>query len=666
MHDRDLLPLLLITLIAAPVLGRLAAWRLGRWVDAVPGQARKHMPSLPLTGHSADGSANPTTAARRFDSAVRSAQARAVPLGLACAQNGQVCGLQAHELATQLAVPVEVTTALLADWRSRLPCRLRVTRNGLLLHDFTVEALQGAVRQAWHAWPQRLLLFVIAMLANLGALWWVVVGLLVGIQALRELSQAEGTENQLGVALLGIVEFAGVYLAAQAGAWLVALTVRTGGPKLAPQPPLESLVPAQGPAGDKQRRRQERMAKKQQSSEESDGSSSTSSWIPTSFDVDGEGCLVVLLIIAVAILIALVAGSLAVVGIWLFGLWRAVKRLGEPDRDMAPLYWLQRGERASKWERWLPTNDLALRLVRALRRLLLGRPGDDHLAPRLMARAKRQHGRLSALEIAMDAGLDLPEAIDVGARLLALYGGDMAVTTAGDIDFALPIQAWQHAADLPAQCALEYLGQADQRLRQPSALAVNVPGLALDHLGGAMRLAGGPWITLVVLAAAIATESPDLPVRGLDASLSALFCLLAPGTLVLAAVTDRAVRQGAMVGILRDIRHFTIHSLRRQLDQAGNHINVAELAGAAAFSLRKLKTSWSAKDLQREIEAMLVDLGLEPDDHGGGVKWSVVGLRQRLAALAALRAGEVTTSATADDEVVFDTGEGSLAVATGR
>ena len=678
MHERDLLPILLTTAIAGPILAKLVAARLGRVVDAVPGQTRRHMPSLPVDTAQTTGSARQdASAARRFEGSVRAAERQAVVLLTENAADDTVVTLEASQLATQLGVHGEVATALLADWRARLPCRLRVTQGGSLLHDFKVEALHKAVKDGMHSWPQRMALFALAVLANLGALWWVVVGVAVGTVALRAVWQGEEQDEQLKLAAFGIIEFIGVYVAAQLGAWLVAVVLRSPGPKLAAvAPKFKMAKPGEALPVEKSKRKLLRRGKQVEPAPVVDAgvtaddvvailtpeitsSSRSGSWLPSSLDldVDGEGCVFVLLIIAVAILVALVAGGLAVVGIWMVGLWRAVKRLGEPERHLAPVAWLQRGERASAWERWLPTNDLALRLTRALRRIVAGRPGDDALATRILARVKRQNGSVAAIEIALDEALDIGEALSVGTRMVALHGGDIAVSEAGDIDLQFPPEVWQQADDAPPPLPLEYLGVAGRKLAEPERLAVNIPGLTLDHLGGAMRLAGGPWATLVAMAAVIATQAGALPVRGLDLSMGLLFCVLSPGTLILAAVAERAMRQTVRVGLLRDVRRVTVQRVRDHLAGVQQAVNVMDLTKQLREATALARPGWDDADIAKEVEAMLADLGLEPGitDKNPG-QWSLHELRARMASLQALRANEVRPVQADANVVVFDSG----------
>lgn len=656
MHESQLFPYLLASAIAAPVLARLAAWRLGTLVDARPGHTRARMPSLPVVPAEGPASRATDRAAGRFEAAVRQAERRAVQL-LCEGATGPVT-VEASELATKLAVHAEIATALLADWRARLPCRVRVTRSGRLLHDFAPETLKTAVRDGWHAWPQRFALWLAAVLANLGALWWVVVGIACGVVALRAVWHAETDEARLGMALLGIGEFAGVYLAAQCGGWMVGLLSATKGPKLAAKP--ENSAPRKLKISGPRKKGQPAPAAKSESQPKEKPSSGGFGWgdlVPSSIDldVDGEGCIFVLALIAILVLLALIAGSLAVVVVWMIGLWRAVVRLGEPERHLNPALWVARAEMASPWERWLPTNDLAVRLVRALRRQLQGRPGDELLAGRVLARAKQQDGVVAAVDIALHEALDLREALDVGSRLVALHGGDLLVSDEGDVAFTFSAEALQAAADDPAPPQLEYLGDP-ANLAEPRKLPVNVVGLNLDHLGGAMRLAGGPWVTLPAMMFVVLGKASELPVRGLDLSMGLLFCLLSPGTFILAASALRTAKQSARVGLLRDVRRVTVGEVRRALDAGESWLLVDSVVSRVMQALVNLPNVFQSDDIRAEVEAMLVDLGLEPALTGKrGNSWDVAALAKRLKSLKHLRGQEGRPVAQgAGDEVVFD------------
>ena len=670
MHERDLLPVLLATLVVAPLLARWAGNRVAALLRAQPGQARRWMPTLPETP------ADAGTPAARFTAAQRRAEPRIVQLLLKQAENGWVAGADPLAVAGELGLQSEVAVAVFDDWRRRLPCRLRVTQKGRLLHDFAAADLQGAVRSAWHSWPQRALLFGAAVLANLGATWWVVCGVAVGLSSLAAVWRQEDDIERLWAALSGIGALLLVFALSQTGAWLVRLLTWRPYPRMAPaerpvegdNEPLpadereEALVPQDAYATPQERRQQQQRAvvtKPHQGRTKPKKSSGDSvGWMSgVSLDIDGEGCIGLLTGLAIAVLASAVLGGLAIVGLWLRGLWLAVRRLGEPLLDLSPAAWLRQARRAATWERWVPTNDLAIRLVRALSRTLQGRPGDEGLARKVLGRARRQGGRVAALELMVDHALDPTEALSVGTRLVARLGGDLVVSDCGDIDFLLPTDSLLGDTALPDGPEPEYLGSRPERPRHLQRLAVNVPGLTRDHVDGAARLAGGPLATVAVMAVALLGGRGDLPIQGLDLSLGALFCVLAPGTLMLAAATRQAVAESARQGVLRDIRRLAIRAAAATT--VGQRLNAEDFAARLVVALEQLRLGWTAADVQCEVERAWADLGIEPDLHSdkGELRWSTKAYHQRLASLAALRAGELIQPPAGTDPVVFDSGE---------
>ncbi len=651
MHERALLPILLGTLVMAPLLARWAGWRTANLLRAVPGQGRRWMPMLP------DQPPEDGTPAARFDAAMRKAERRAVPLLLAQQQGERIEGIQAEVLAGQLDVPVAVVAAMLDDWRQRMPNRLRVTQSGALLHDFRRESVKGAVRESWQELPQRLLMMLLAITANLGATWWVIVGVLIGVASLTMVVRAPDIEHQIYAALEGIGAMLSVFVLSQLGAWLVRLLTLRRFPRMA-KPGWRAKRKAK--AG-KQKGKKARANTDDDDDEPRAESSSGSSWadgLDGLGSIDGEGFLVFIAIILVAILASALIGGLVIIGIWLRGLWNAARKLGEPVRDMAPSVWLRQAKKRPSWERWVPTNDLAMRLVRAMRRTLRNRPADDRMSAQILARARAQNGRVAALEISLDHGLDLSSAISAGSRLVGRLGGDILVSEAGDLDFTFEPDVLDGEPVQRATVELEYLQADDDAADVLTRLPVNVPGLTVDHVDGAARLAGGPLATVAVMAVALLGGRGSLPIRGLDVSLGLLFCVLAPGTLVLAAVTRQVVAESASQGVLRDIRRLAFARADDALKQIGGDLDADAVAARVHAQIAELGLGWTLADVRTEVGNAWADLGIEPDVHGNAkqVRWNTTELRQRVNSLAALRSGTTVKHAARTQEVVFDSG----------
>lgn len=649
MHERQLLPILLGTLAVAPLLARWAGGAMARRLRAVPGQGRRWMPSLPVQERE-DG-----TPAARFDAAVRAAERRAVPLLLAQGQGELIEGLQAEVLAGQLEVPQPIAAALLDGWRRRMPSRMRVTQAGALLYDFRRDAIRSAVADGDQPLLQRVFMMILAIMANLGATWWVVVGVLIGAASLTAVIKSPDQETAIIKALEGIGALLSVFVLSQLGAWLVRLLTLRRAPRMA-KPGYRARARARA-AKKKAKKASEQPVEESEDEPKKDGSSWTDVLSGLN-GIDGEGAGFLLLAVLVVILASALIGGLVIVGVWLRGLWQAARKFGEPVRDTAPAVWLGQAKPGAKWERWVPTNDLAMRLVRALRRTLRQRPADERLAMRVLARARQQNGRVAAVEISLDYGLDPAEAISVGTRLVGAVGGDIEVSEAGDLDFIFGAEALAGQTPALDGADLEYLQALSDNPAQPVRLPVNIPGLTVDHVDGAARLAGGPLATVAVMAATLLGGRGDLPIHGLDLSLGLLFCVLAPGTLVLAAVTRQAVAESAAQGLLRDARRLAIARAREVLQQPAGDLDAGVVTAQIHQQLSALGLQWTEADIAKEVGNAWADLGIEPDLHSRAVQpqWSTGELRQRLGSLETLRSDHTVQRAANSDAIVFDSG----------
>ncbi|MCO4763867.1 MAG: hypothetical protein KC502_20305, partial [Myxococcales bacterium] len=603
---------------------------------------RRWVPTLP------DKPEATGSAARRFDAAVRRAERKAVKLLLQQTPHGAIRGVDADGLALTLGVPTEVAAALLDDWRGRLTCRLQVTRAGRLLHEFPRAAIRGAVSAGWHTWPQRVMLFGVAFIANVGATWWVIVGVASAVVSLGAVWVAEDDETRIVTAIVGILVLGLVFGLAQLGAYGVRMLLAAYRPKMASAPePRSETAKSKGKV----------------KSGSTGGSSSGSSFDIgdlSGVDFDAGGCGFIILAICVAVLSTAVIGGLVVVFVWLRGLWRTAKRLGEPEVHQSPASWLRTARRMSALERWLPTNDLAMRMVRALGRCLEGRPADDRLAARIMARAGRQGGRVAVIEITLSELLSPDDALSLLARLVARHGGDFAVSDGGDIDAVFPPAALTNfGTTQPTDSGWppsEYIHRA--KPKRLARLAVNLPGLTESHMFAATRLAGGPLVTLVAMLLGLLFAPAEMPAPAGEIGTLALFCLLVPGTLLLSVATRAAVAESARQGLLRDIRRLAIARVRAAVKQSGVVVS-RSLAVDLHTSLTAVTPDWDQAAVVSEIEAAWADVGIEPSLERGVTEgaWDVAPLADRLNALNLLRQSERALAPDGDaDEIVFDSG----------
>ncbi|MBI5610355.1 MAG: hypothetical protein HY902_15870 [Deltaproteobacteria bacterium] len=656
MTDGQLGTILLWTLLATPVLARLAGWATARAMRVAPGRAALQMPGLPAR---ADAAGEPATKFER-----RVLHCEALVLRALASSPGPY---EESALAAQLAQDPEVVGEVLARLRQRVPCRLQVTRAGQLLHHFQASDVAALRRARTLGWPRRIVWWLFALLANLGATWLVFVGIFAGLETLREVWKAAEDDRLitaaegLGAMLLVIALGAGAGYVVQA---LVAPW--RSGPKLArplraePKDDEPDDIDEAAPASAEGELAPQDEAPGKVARSEKSGKKSGSSWFDgLSFDADvGEGCGGILLILVIAAILALVAGGLWLVVVWARALWRAVARLGEPERDIAPARWVAVARKSPMIEKFVPTNDLAMRILRALRRTVAGVYADEALPTRILQLAQGRGGRVAVVDLMLSEGLSADAALSAGAHLTGRLGGDLLVSEAGDIDFHFPEAALRgQAPRRQFRPGYEYLQLSGGKKLHD--LPVNLPGLTLDHVVGAARLAGGPLATVAGLY--VATQVADKATRlsAMETNLALVFCVLAPATMILAAATRYAVAESARAGLLRDARRTAMAAVQQALTGKAEWIDAARVAAETYARMAPADPGLTLADVQREVNIAMEDLGmpLHTDPHAaetGRLPLKLAPLRARLQSLQALRDAEPAHAGEAD-QVVFDT-----------
>ncbi len=655
MTDGQLGTLLLCSLLATPVLARLAGVATARAMRVAPGRAAVQMPGLPAR---ADATGEPAT---KFEARVQHCEA--LVLRALATTPGPY---EESALAAQLAQDPEVVGEVLARLRQRVPCRLQVTRTGQLLHHFQAADVATLRRARVLGWPRRLVWWIFALLANLGATWLVFVGIFAGLETLREVWKA-AEDDRLVTAAEGLGAMLLVIGLGVLAGYVVELLVAPwqSGPKLA-RPLREEPKDAdqgeldEGAATDAEAERPVSKRGGQGSSSSKSSKSSGFGWLDgLSLDADlGEGCGGVLLILVIAAILALVAGGLWLVVVWARALWRAVARLGEPERDIAPARWVAVARKSPMIEKFVPTNDLAMRIIRALRRTLAGVYADEALPSRILQLAKGRGGRVAVVDLMLSEGLSADAALSAGAHLSGRLGGELQVSEAGDIDFHFPESALRgQAPRRQFRPGYEYLQLAGGNPLQ--SLPVNLPGLTLDHVVGAARLAGGPFAMVAGLY--VATQIADKTTRlsAMETDLAAVFCVLAPATMMLAAATRYAVAESARTGLLRDARRAAMAAVQQALTGKAEWLDAARVAAETHARMALADPGLALADVEREVQIAMDDLGmaLHADPHAaqsGRLPLKLTPLRARLQSLQALRDAE-PSHATEADPIVFDT-----------
>lgn len=630
-------------LFAAPFVAHVSGWFVARTLRVKPGAIREWMPSIP--DHiEVDGRAEARWEKKR----------KAVEAKLLRRFADGVEGAEALTLAADLGEDPEVVAGALGHMREEIPTRLRVTRGGKLLHDFDASSIAALKTRRRMGLPLRFAVFILGALANLGAAWPVVMGLLVASGALAMIAGGASATSIGGVALAIV---AGLFIANMLGGWITHLMLTpglglTGRPKLGPtqdaEPSFAELQTEQAAGwsmwGD---------------------AGSSVAHAPTGGcdigDVDADEGILPLIVIG--LLIAVVAACTFALFVFLRGIWRAATGAGMPPLDSSPTQWVRSTQPDDSWERFIPTNDLVLRVMRVMRRLVSHtHPRDSTIIGRIMAQARQSGGRIAALEIALQEGLDLDTATAAGATLVGRANGDIDVSDGGELDFVFAKESLTHAAaqwddDLHAEYVdYEHDGGTLRRrpLQERSKLPVNLPGIAWSHVKSASRLATGT-VLMMLTGVLVVSLVPGTPL-GIKLLVDSVLPLMALGTFALAGSLRYATSTLAGHGVRRDIRRVAFLHIRRAMKRNRGTVKFNTIVGAL---LDTLKPAWKGLDrdlIVREITGVAVDLELEPT--ATDLEFDVSSLTARLNEIEAHRNAvgetELDFSAEDEDEVIFD------------
>ena len=657
------LALLVLTLPAAHIIGALVA----RASNVKEGHIREAMPSLP---------ASPPfkgRAERRWEKRITKVERDLI----ARFENGAT-GVEAHELAAQIGEEPLVVDAVLTRLREEIPCRMRIMQSGKIYHDFDAKDIAELKSKRRKSWPRQVLLTGLAAMANIGAAWPVISVAVIAIAALYEMGTVP-QEETLTVGIAGLIAASGLILVTFIAGFVAQLLFTPlRGPKIAdviegekrPKRTTSSDIrddlifwtwvdaspsPLNSFAGS--------------SYYSSSSSSSSSSWFGGGssgrsggdWDLDlGDADEGILIVIVVILLLAILAAALSVFWIWLRGIWRALRRLEEPQKSTSPTLWVRTADIIDKWERYIPTNDLVVRTLRSLRRYFEHRrPVDDDLAARVLVLARSKGGVVSTLDLMLQEGLDSNEASEVGTRLAGMLGGKIMVSDDGELAFAFPTRLLETVVSTPDDDMwAEYIvfdknGNAQRRNNQRgNSVPVNIVGLTKGHLLANDRLVAGTYIMALMgffLTAFLFTGNA-LGIA-LGVVLSGVILAMALGTATLNATARYTAREAAAQGIRRDIRRATFKKIKLALEK---NQSVVILEGLSRSLYELFRPAWRGLDVEEidaEIRGVVIDLELEPsmdERYAGQDVYELNDLRRRLNGTESLKA------IFEDEEVAFD------------
>jgi len=617
----------LITILSGPVVGHIVGWMVSRHLRSKFGHGRDWMPTLP------NNTVTDPDAQKRWEKRARIIEARILKL-----IESNPVGVEADQLAATLGEDVAVVSAALSRMRDEIPVRLRVTRMGRLLHDFTTEDIKRLRARQGLKMPVRALLFILAIFANIGATWPVLMSVFVAVLGLAAMATSVNPAFIGGAALITTVVI--VLGNALAGTIIHLLLTPWGGPRLGSVKSVEDPSAIEEP---------------HQARAVLSHSDSSIGFIP-----DASGCSVgdidldegIVVVIIGALLVLVIVVLTAAIGVWLRGVWRAIMKIGRVDPILSPASWI-RGSKPADWiEKWIPTNDLVLRVVSVLKRLSIRtHPEDGGMVQRVMGIATRNQGRVSSLEIMLAEGLSEDGAMTVGAELVGFLGGEIHVGDHGEVEFIFPKSVLGSTAAAEDDLHAEYLhfqGTTFQRRRaqHPKKLPSNIPGLDYGHLIGTDRLVAGT-ILMQICAMLLVHTVPGVPLL-LQIGVDFIFPMMTLGAFALSGAARYAMSEMARHGVQRDIRRAAFVAVREA--RAGK-VNFGVLADELHARFRPSWRSLKRDHVMKELMGVVVDLDLEPTEHPG--EYHVGNILQRKDGLAQQRQEPFVLGLEGEDEVVF-------------
>lgn len=664
--------LAIAALILGFVLAHVIGARFSRRLVVKPGRIREVMPTLPvaplLQGR----------AAARWNQSIDRVEGRLVRHF-----EGGARTVDGGTVAAEISEDAALVNAALERMREQIPCRLRITASGRLLHDFEAEDIAVLAARRRASWPFKALVFALSALANVGAMWPVLLILMLAVGGLDMVLTAALTAGSQVGELVGLTEI-GIILVVAVGVVGLGFLARLALTPLVAAPELgEALEP-------------EALPDRRSNAMTGDASPLFWGWFSTpssgggsssggggggggsggsgggggggaGADV-GEGIVIV-------ILVAIIVAAAVALFVWFRGLWRAIARRDDELDRVAPGHWVRISKHLDRFERWLPTNDLVGRLARALRRAhAQRRPADADLGARVVALARRGDGRVSTIDIALSEGLDPGEAARVGSRLCGIVGGEIHVSDAGDLVFRLPQSVLQQVnADTDDDLWAEYLDfdGADVMRRSSqewASVPVNLVGLRSGHLKAGSQLVGGSVLMALTAIFGFLPEArlfgnlaPWLP-DGVQVLLAWLAVAFAVGSCCLVAAARYAAARSAVLGVRRDARRAAVYALRGALEADAGSVSLDEVTDNVWGVLQPAFNKLDREVVDKEVVGVVVDFDLEPDpDAGGALTVDLGGLKERIASARAddsdtvLGEPSLPGSIEGGDAIVFDT-----------
>lgn len=648
----------LIVLMVSIIISHLAGIIVSRSFRAKPDTILNFMPSL-------GGSLGEGGGASHFSKILKNARRK-----VTAAIRENPLNVEAGALSVKLGESQEIIERILEEFKNLFPCNVKVTSRGRILYDFDREKVIKLEKGRLKDFFFRVFMAKITVLANISAVWpfafIVTLGTLVAMEVL-EVVEKEGVG--MGIAVLAVfgLGLALILLVLRLLARLLALILYPviKGPRILRQSTdffkfkkYDTLSPAQEPKGkEKSAKHQNRATEKEKKQK--------SSWLDNFFSnmEFNSGTVFIILFACFVLAIGWIFVSLV---IWFKNVFKAVWKDKGPDPDISPAEWTHREARDEGFtQKLFPGNDLIIRFVRSIKAFMgRPRPADRFMAARVLDLARQRKGILSASEIALFEEVGLPEAIEMGIRLVSRFGGEMDTLANGELVFIFDQKTLANSkrpSDLEFYFDKEEISNLDSRGHLEvleKGAPINIPGISSTHLTSLYQLVVGA--VLLTLIPTVFVDG-DKVITNLGAVVLFTLPLIQSGVIILSGIFGYVIKASLANGFFRDAIRALIRDIKQSLEQRQESYDYGKWLSANLPILRKLHRNLDEKTLRSYTLPLFNSLGMDMkslDLESGQLLFKLAPLYESKALADSFREHSGSVIQTERDRIIFESGRG--------
>ncbi len=586
--------------------------------------------------------------------------------------------VEAYEIAGKFAENTDLVSNILEEISEQIPCRKQVTRKGKLIYDFKKEDVKKLKEKGMGVSLKKIFLVPLAFLANVGAVWPLILTVVVGILIIKELPNelsAHGTEGGIMIILMGFALFgAAIFLV-----WIFGLFFRG-----VLHPVLKAPRVAHNDLFTE--KNQNFLTKKFGKKNKSGKSGGFFGFGDLFSGFDDDAGKFIIFIVLLGLLIYFIYKALSIVVIWFRNIFIAILREFGLPFDISPGEWTHTPKIKDKMKIIFSSNELVFTFMRSIKRFFSRtKPTDRHMPARILKIARQNNGNVSAIDIALSEEVSIEEACDLGAKLVAKYNGDIAVSSEGDMDFTFANEVLEsfeskNKADERPQFnkanAVERFTKNQKQLDVPKeeclnvgpngnltfnskGYPVNIPGISNIMYRSLFYLVGGSFVLTLFWGLYLFFKYQELNIAPkLHFLLPIPFAPL--GIFLICGIFAYSVRGAIFNGLLRDIKRAVTRKIKTSHQAEDQNINTTSFIKELKLEICKVWDDVPEEIIKKVVEHTFINLNLDVDMQSGSSEdtyFSIKELYKRKQAINQLRNEQVKVEMSKEkDEVVFDSG----------